>query len=63
MQSHSPACPPLSNLSGVLDDEDGYGEGATMEDYVTHDDVEDYDGVLLLPGCCLFDALTGAAVL
>ncbi|PRW45437.1 G patch domain-containing TGH-like isoform X1 [Chlorella sorokiniana] len=29
--------------SGVLDDEDGYGEGATIEDYVTHDDVEDYD--------------------
>ncbi|KAI7838498.1 hypothetical protein COHA_007760 [Chlorella ohadii] len=29
--------------SGVLDDEDGYGEGATMEDYVTHDEVEDYD--------------------
>lgn len=29
--------------SGVLDDEDGYGEGATLEDYVTHDAVEDFD--------------------
>lgn len=29
---------------GVLDEEDGYGMGATMEDYVTHDDVEGYEG-------------------
>jgi hypothetical protein len=28
----------------VLDEEDGYGEGTTMEDYVTHDDLGDYDG-------------------
>ncbi|KAL4855768.1 G patch domain-containing protein [Chlorella vulgaris] len=31
--------------SGALDDEneDGYGAGVTLEDYVTHDDVGDYD--------------------
>jgi hypothetical protein len=37
LQGHTP---------GALDDEneDGYGAGVTLEDYVTHDDVGDYDG-------------------
>lgn len=43
-----PAIPPSLPAAGVLDDEDGYGEGATLEDYVTHDTVEDYDGAYRL---------------
>lgn len=38
LHPHSP--PP----TGVLDEDDGYGLGAALDDYVTHDDVEDYEG-------------------
>lgn len=43
--------------AGVLDEEDGYGEGATMEDYVTHGDVEDYEGGWW--GCCAAALVVG----
>lgn len=34
----------LPSAAGVLDEDDGYGEGAALDDYVTHDDVEGYEG-------------------
>ena len=45
--AHGPAgCPGLCccAAAGVLDEEDGYGHGASLDDYVTHDDVGEYDG-------------------